>query len=303
MPTQHIPLIMKLIDNIVSPDQRRRKYTDRQILKILVLLQIFGTSYRSAGIFLTNHEEYLRMIRISEIPSFQTLSRRARKFDLHAINRAITFLYSMKEIAAVDSFMIHTCKHSTALRKKDRGNYKDTESGWSKTTKGWSYGRKCHMSLDIDSLLIIDWIVTRGNTHDSRVSHKMVDSVRNFSYILADSAYDTTEIYDYVFENTHSLPVIDTNRRRGIVQERLSVNRKIGIDLRREYASLYSLRWEIERTFSILEEIMRAENIWYTRNRSYDAAIGLKAIAYNLMIVSNIKMGNKPREIMKIVSC
>ncbi|WMT45526.1 MAG: hypothetical protein RE469_04845 [Cuniculiplasma divulgatum] len=53
---------MKLIDNIVSPDQRRRKYTDRQILKILVLLQIFGISYRSAGVFLINHEEYLTMM-------------------------------------------------------------------------------------------------------------------------------------------------------------------------------------------------------------------------------------------------
>ena len=183
--------------------------------------------------------------------------------------------------------MIHTCKYSTAMRRKYWGNYKDPGSGWSKTTKGWSYGRKCHMTLDIDS----------------RVSHEMVDSVRDFSYILGDSDYDTSDIYDYVFKNTHSIPIIDTNKRRGIVPDRLTVNRKIGIDLRREYSSMYSLRWEIERTFSILEEIMRTENIWYNRNRSYDTAIGLKAIAYNLMIISNIKMGNKPREIMKIVSC
>ena len=144
------------------------------------------------------------------------------------------------------------------------------------------------MTLDIDSLLIMEWIVTRGNIHDSRVSHDMIDSVRDFSYILGDSSYDTSDIYDYVFENTHSIPVIDTNKRRGIVTDRLSVNLRIGIDLRREYSSLYSLRWEIERTFSILEEIMNAENIWYVRNRSYDTAIGLKAIAYNLMIISNI---------------
>ncbi len=55
----------------------------------------------------------------------------------------------------------------------------------------------------------------------------------------------THQKYDYVFENTHSIPVIDTNRRRGIIQERLSVNRNIGIDLRKEYSSMYSLRWEI----------------------------------------------------------
>ena len=135
------------------------------------------------------------------------------------------------------------------------------------------------------------------------VSHDMVDSVRNFAFILADSSYDTSEIYDYIFENTHSIPVIDTNRRRGIVPERLSVNRRIGIDLRKEYASLYSLSWEIERTFSILEEIMKTENIWYVKNRDYDTAMGLKAIAYNLMVVSNMKSGEKAREIKKIVVC
>ncbi len=143
------------------------------------------------------------MMDLKEIPSFQTLSRRARKFDLHAINRSIRFLYSMRECAAIDSFMIHTCKYSTASRRKVWGNYKDPESGWSKTTKGWTYGRKCHMSLDIDSLLVMDWLVTRGNMHDSRVSHDLVDSVRNFSYILADSAYDTTDIYtDMLEKNT-----------------------------------------------------------------------------------------------------
>ena len=92
--------------------------------------------------------------------------------------------------------------------------------------------------------------------HDSHVSHNVADSVRNFSHILADSAYDASDIYDYVFENTHARPVIDTNNKRGIVNDRLLINRKIDIDLRKEYASLYSLRWEIGRTFSIFEEIL-----------------------------------------------
>ena len=303
MPDKHILLIMEIMDNIVSPDDRKRKYTDRQILKILVVLQIFSISYRSARIFLANHGEYLRMIDLKEIPSFQTLSRRARTLDLHAINREITFLHAMESIAAMDSFMIHTCKYSTASRRKLWGKYRDPESGWSKTTKGWSYGRKCHMTLDVDSLLIMEWMITKGNIHDSRVSRDMIDSVRDFSYILADSAYDTSGTYDYVFEDTHALPVIDTNKRRGIVLERLPVNRKIGIDLRKEYASLYSLRWEIERTFSIMEEILHCENIWYTRKRNHGTAIGLKAIAYNLMVISNVEAGEKPRKIMKIVAC
>ena len=41
------------------------------------------------------------------------------------------------------------------------------------------------------------------------------------------------------------------------------------------------MRWEIERTFSILEEIMGSENIWYVSNRDYDTASDLKEIADN----------------------
>ena len=34
------------------------------------------------------------------------------------------------------------------------------------------------------------------------------------------------------------------------------------------------MRWEIERTFSILKEILEMEYIWYVGNRNYDIAIG-----------------------------
>jgi len=95
----------------------------------------------------------------------------------------------------------------------------------------------------------------------SKASHYLIDSVRDFQYILADSAYDSAEIYDYIFENTHSLPVINTNRRRGIGSEKLSMNRRIGMEIRENNSGMYSLRWEIERTFSILEEIMGSEDI------------------------------------------
>jgi len=157
--------------------------------------------------------------------------------------------------------------------------------------------------MDIDSLVIAEWIITSGNIHDSKASHHLIDSVRDFQYILADSAYDSAEIYDYIFENTHSLPVIDTNRRGGIRSEKLSMNRRIGMEIRENNSGMYSLRWEIERTFSILEEIMGSEDIWYVKKRNYDTAMGLKIIAYNLMVISNIEQGEKARAINKIVVC
>ena len=96
------------------------------------------------------------MAGLKEIPSFQILSKRARIIDLYAVNRENTFLYLMESIAAVDSFINYTWKHSTAISRKAWGDYKYPVSGWSKTTKGWSYGHKCHMTIDIDFLLIMD---------------------------------------------------------------------------------------------------------------------------------------------------
>ena len=42
-----------------------------------------------------------------------------------------------------------------------------------------------------------------------------------------NTAYDSSDIYDYIFENTHAMPVIDTNKRRGIIEDKLSYNMKM----------------------------------------------------------------------------
>jgi len=43
-----------------------------------------------------------------------------------------------------------------------------------------------------------------------------------------------------VLENTHAIPIIDTDKRSGIIPGGLLVNIKIGIDLRKEYASIFT---------------------------------------------------------------
>ena len=117
-----------------------------------------------------------------------------------------------------------------------------------------------------------------------------------------DAAYDSSDIYDYIFENAHAVPVIDTNKRRGIVEDKLTYNRKLGIAIRKKESSRYKLRWEIERTFSILKEILGMEYIWYVRNRNYDAAIGEIIVAYNCIVMANKIVGRAGRKIMYIVS-
>ena len=92
------------------------------------------------------------------------------------------------------------------------------------------------MSQDIDSTAILEWNITTASIHDSKVAIEMIDSVRYNEYILMDATYD------YVMENTHALPVLETNKRRGIAENNLISNRKQGIIIRKSEKSIYRLR-------------------------------------------------------------
>ena len=129
----------------------------------------------------------------------------------------------------------------------------------------------------------------------------MVDAVRDHECILMDAAYDSAGIYDYIMDNIHSIPFIDTNRKRGTVHYNLTFNRKQGMIIREREKARYRLRWEIERTFFISEEIMHSEHIWYVRNRNYDVAIGERIVVYNCIVMVNQIRHRSKREIMDIV--
>ena len=302
MAGNHIPLIMQRLDKIVTED-RSRKYSTALIVKIIVILKIYGVSYRSSKYFFNNHREFMELLNIKDIPDFRTLSYRSLRIDWHFINAAIIDIIKPdNDNAAVDSSIVKTCKDTTAQRRRKNKKYKDNESSWGYSTMGYEYGRKVHASIDTDSLSIQEWKITTASVYDKNIAFEMIDSVRNCNYILMDAAYDSSDIYDYIFENTHAIPVIDTNRRRGIIENKLTYNRKLGIALRQKESSRYKLRWEIERTFSILTEILGMEHIWYVRNRNYDVSVGEIIVAYNCIVMADKITGISGRRIMYIVS-
>ena len=76
------------------------------------------------------------------------------------------------------------------------------------------------------------WKITTASVYNKNIAFEIIDSIRNYNYILMDTAYDSSDIYDYIFENTHAIPVIDKNRRMGIVEDRVKFDRKLSIVLR-----------------------------------------------------------------------
>ena len=102
-----------------------------------MILQICGISYRSAERFLKNHRDIMEALGIHEIPNFRTLSRRARMTDWRYINALILDLIATigRENDAIDSFMVKTCKQSTAMRRRIHGGYRDKQISWGFSTK------------------------------------------------------------------------------------------------------------------------------------------------------------------------
>ena len=88
MAANQIPLIMERLDKIVTED-RARKYSTALIVKITVILRIYGISYRSSKYFFNNHGEFMELLNITGIPDFRTLSYRSQRIDWHYINSAI----------------------------------------------------------------------------------------------------------------------------------------------------------------------------------------------------------------------
>ena len=123
-----IPLIRERLDKIVTED-RSRKYSNALIVKIIVILRIYGISYRSSKYFFNNHREYMELLDITDIPDFRTLSYRSLRIDWHYINSAIIDIINPEnDSAAIDSSIVKTCKDTTAQRRRKSKKYKDPES-------------------------------------------------------------------------------------------------------------------------------------------------------------------------------
>ena len=80
MVSNQIPLIMQRLDKIVTED-RIMKYPTALIVKIIVILKIYGVSYGSSKYFFNNHKEFMELLNITDVPNFRTLSYRSLRID------------------------------------------------------------------------------------------------------------------------------------------------------------------------------------------------------------------------------
>ena len=111
----------------------------------------------------------------------------------------------------------------------------------------------------------------------------LIDSISQSTYILLDSAYDSEEIYNTIFEKTSAIPIIDINPRRGSSKpsKKDDLNRWVMKNLRIKYALLYKDRSEIERVNANLKStyFFSLEDVYYVPHRHYKQASRTKIVS------------------------
>ena len=119
--------VLEVISSGILKD-KRFKFSDEQILRIIVLREIKRLSLRNVVKELYSNESYRNFCKISnsnKVPCIQILSYRAFKMDHNAFIQKVILLYDFQrghkpKYSAIDSTMVKPClDHRARLQRKN----------------------------------------------------------------------------------------------------------------------------------------------------------------------------------------
>jgi IS5 family transposase len=87
---------------------------------------------------------------------------------------------------------------------------KDTDARWTKKNGELHYGYKDHVKVDKDSKMVVDFVVTAAQVHDSQVFEEIIDGKDKI--VWADSAYVGEDLHEKIKEN-HPGIALEVNER------------------------------------------------------------------------------------------
>lgn len=86
-----------------------------------------------------------------------------------------------------------------AEEQKHKRSQKDVDGRWAKKGKEVHFGYKDHVKVDQDSKMIVDFVVTSANEHDSQSFEERLDDSDRKTY--ADSAYNGEKMHQRIKED------------------------------------------------------------------------------------------------------
>ncbi len=220
-------------------------YSKEVIFRWLVVKKVTNWDYRSiAQISNISHPTLVRRN--------QQFERRNiyQKFFLHLVKKAVALRLITGEKVAIDSSFVKTYSS-----KEEAGSL-----GFNGHKK--SFGFKLHALIDVATKFPIALVITNGLIHDSKLAIPLMKRgrwyLKKHGYILADKAYDDTDIIAWIMKRFQSKAGIPMRHKSSLAKGKKNrygnlLNWRMKAVGRTFKKSILHLRTEIERFFSIVK--------------------------------------------------
>ena len=256
----------KMIFPNYSSKYSKRTYKNCVKFTILCIKHYLNVTYRQVCEIIELSSEIRRILKISKVPNYSTLQKFFKHLSttyLHGLNEFILSKFVDKcEIIALDGSGFtsdHADKYYAIIRKKERKSY-----------------TKCHIAIDVDTRLILNFQAQRGPRHDTHFAIANLHNIKQYKphYIVADKAYDTEKIRITINEEINAFDIIPNkkNVKTGYFRNRSRyVFRK----------PVYARRNNVESVFSVIKRIFGGTNCSRCTNLT-NKETKLKCLLYNI---------------------
>ncbi len=253
---------------IPNYSSRYSKHTYRNAAKFTILSLKFylNITYREVCELIELSSEIRRILRISKVPNYSTMQKFFKYVPtlyLHALNEFILskFVNSCDIIAMDGSGFTsdHADKYYAVIRKNERKSY-----------------TKCHITIDVDTRLILHFQAQRGPRHDTRFAIASIRNIKSYkpNYVVADKAYDAENIRATINCEINSKDIIPTKK---VVKTGYFRNKSLYTFDK----TTYSRRNNVESIFSVIKRVFSGTNCSRSTNLA-NKETKFKCLLYNI---------------------
>lgn len=260
----------------------------------------------------SSDDNLFKVCKLNQIPDRRTIDRRFQNLPIGDIIGTMGNLFVSEKLvddtsASVDSSLLKA--NGPVWHKSDMKNNHlpisgiDTDAKWGfSKSKGWIFGYKLHMSCSTGKLIVpLSADVSTANVHDSQKFDDLIEPLLRFENVLADPAYDGTDLYDScekknlrlicpvkIYPSTHPERINLADFYNSIHGQELYSQRKISI----------------EPLFQTFKDTFHIRTVPVKELNKVKSFVSCCVLVYQLAVYYNCVTGNEnPRFVKRMLCC